>query len=209
MANEYVTVAELKAALKISGAAEDTNLATAAEAASRSIDKRTGRRFYPDADANQIRTYLPVGPDYVKIDDLVTLTSVSDASGTWTLNTDFLLAPTTAPAEGRPWDTLRTVRTGAGGWWPEASQESGYGAAGRRFTRNSVVTVTGKFGWATVPPEVKEATMILASQLFLRPRQAVFGVVGLGFEGEGARISSFDPNVFSLLEPYMRSSMVE
>lgn len=208
MANEYITVAELKAALRITDAGQDTNLATAAEAASRWVDRKTGRRFYPDADVNQQRKYMPVSPNYLLIDDLITLTSLVDGSGTWTIDTDFVLQPDNAAANGRPWDTIRTVGMDPGTGWPEFWQEPA-APAGKRFRRGRVVTITGKFGWAAPPPEVKQAVLILAAQFFLRPRQAVFGVVGLGFEGEGMRIPGTDPNVFSALTPYVRSGMVE
>lgn len=202
----YCSLAELRSLLRIKGSEHDAALANAAAAASRSIDNRLGRRFYPDADAAQVRKYRPVSPAYCRIDDLITLTSLVDDSGTWTIDNDFVLEPANAAADGRPYDTIRTVRAARG--WPEAWQEPS-SPAGRSFQRGRRITVTGKFGWSTTPPEIRQATAILAGQLFFRPQQAVFGVVGIGFEGEGQRLPRFDPHIEALIAPFERSGMVE
>jgi hypothetical protein len=200
----YTTLVELKRLLKLSGSTYDTDLTSAIEAASRAIDASTGRRFWPDDDAAQVRRYRPVSPSYVRIDDLITLTSLVDSAGAWALNTDFTLEPLNATADGRPWDTIRTVWTGGSSGWVDGEQ-----IAGKPFTRGRLITVTGKFGWAAVPAQIGRATAILAGQLFLRPQQAVFGVVGVGFEGEGQRIPFSDPHVEQLVRPFRKSSMIE
>lgn len=206
---DYTTVADLKAALKISGSGEDTNLQTAVTAASRAVERWTGRPFGQDADAAQVRTFTPVSPFYLRTDDLVTITSVADWSGTWVNGTDYYPQPENAPADGAPYDTLRTLSSVPVSGWPEFWQELAYPVGGKRFTRGRVVTITGRFGWPSVPAEIVQATQIMAAQMFLRARQAVFGVVGLGFEGAGERIPMVDPTVYRLLAPFKKSGMVE
>ncbi len=199
----YTSLAELKSLLRIKGNEHDAALMTAVSSASRAIDASTGRRFWPDANANQVRKYRTVSPNYVRIDDLITLTSLSDSAGAWTLDTDFVLEPLNAAADGRPWDTIRALAIGGSGW------VDGELVAGRPFTRGRLVTLTGRFGWLEPPAQIRTASAILAGQLFLRPQQAVFGVVGLGFEGEGQRIPFADPHVEGLVRPFRRSSRIE
>lgn len=198
MANEYVSSAELKATLNMTGETfADADIALALTAASRGIDNLCGRRFYDDNDATSIRYYDPDDPCAVRIDDLVTLTSLeTDPAGdgtfpdTWTLNSDFLLGPLNAVADGRPWTEIRVHPRSSFRLpcWPRA------------------VRVTGQFGWAAVPDEIKEATMVLASKLMRRAREAPFGVVVVGLEQGGAmRIARTDPDVMFLAGPFMRS----
>ena len=68
--------------------------------------------------------------------------------------------------------------------------------------------VTGQWGWAVVPEPVKQATTLLSARLLKRAREAPFGVLNLGFEGEAARIASHDADVAFLLGPYMASVLV-
>lgn len=200
MANEYVTVSELKASLTMGGTSfADADLALAAEAASRSIDNVTGRRFYSDADADQQRFYSAASSGYLRIDDLVELTALeTDPTGdgsfpdAWTANTDFTLEPLNADALGRPFDVIR-LRYGGG------YRFSPY------YTRS--IRVTGKFGWPAVPPEIKQAASILAARLLVRGREAPFGIVTVGVdEGAAMRIARTDPDVAVLTGPYVRNA---
>jgi hypothetical protein len=75
------------------------------------------------------------------------------------------------------------------------------------FTPNvTEVTITGLFGWSEdVPPNVTQATKILASRLLKRVREAPFGIAGAGMDGMPVRVSKSDPDVNLLLNPYSRS----
>src|SRR5262249_43378550 len=54
----YIELEQLKSSLELTGQVyADQDLTAAVLAASRAIDSATGRRFWLDADANQIRTY--------------------------------------------------------------------------------------------------------------------------------------------------------
>jgi hypothetical protein len=100
--------------------------------------------------------------------------------------------PANADQYGEPWQGLRA-------------------APGYAFSRSvpDAIAVTGTFGWPSVPAEIKAATKILASRLLLRPRQAVFGVVGFDFEGSAIRIANNDPDLSMLLNTYRKSGMIE
>lgn len=197
--NLYATSAELKATLELTGATfADPDIALALEAASRGIDRLCGRRFYPDPDANQTRYYTPEHPGLLRIDDLITLTSLatdpaSDGTfaDTWTLDTDFVLAPLNAQADGEPWTEIHVRRTGSYRWACGAGRS---------------VRVTGRFGWAAVPVGVKQATVIVASKLMRRAREAPFGVIAVGLESGGAmRIARSDPDVMFLVGDLIRT----
>ena len=76
MANEYVTVPELKTALSLTGETyADADLAASAEAASRAVDGICNTRFYPGT-AGEQRKYSPVSEEYVKI-EAATVTTVA------------------------------------------------------------------------------------------------------------------------------------
>jgi hypothetical protein len=205
MANEYVSATQLKATLNMSGETyADADITAACAAASRAIDNICRRRFYPDSDATQIRYYTPLAPGLVEIDDLITLTTVKvdrDGDGTfeetWTNNSDFVLEPLNAAADGWPYERLRVHHRTTRGWWP--------GHHHHRGPSDRSVQVTGKFGWTTAPYEVQDAASIYASRLLKRKREAPFGVTALGVEGTVARIARTDPDVLALLEPFKRT----
>lgn len=198
--SDYTTLAALKSTLDLTGTSfADSDLSAAITAASRAIDQQCGRRFYPDTDANQVRTYLPVNAGYAVIDDLCTFTSLQQPTGTtWTLGTDFYLEPQNAAADGRPWTAIRTIARPF--IFPLSQMTSGWAGFDGRLT------VTGQFGWSATPPEIVEATTILAARLVQRARSAPFGVV-TGID-QIVRLSRLDPDVSMLISPYMVSVIV-
>jgi hypothetical protein len=199
MANEYAGLAEIKATLELSNESfADPDISRALTAASRGIDSLCGRRFWLDEDDTSTRYYSPDNENALEIDDLVDLATLkTDPAGdgtfehTWTVNTDFILTPLNAEADERPWSTIRP-RSASPFYLPCGVERS--------------VEITGQFGWSTVPAEVKEATIILASKLMRRAREAPFGVIAIGLEAGGAmHIARTDPDIMFLVGEYMRS----
>jgi hypothetical protein len=200
--NAYVELEEFKATANLSGQTyADSDIQTALVAASRGIDKALGRRFYPDVDVNQVRYYTPNGGCTVTIDDLITLTSlVSDYDGdgtfeeTWTQNTDFILEPLNAVADGFPFDTIRR-----------------HPRSGLRFSPYPrSLKLTGKFGWATTPDAIKQLTMLVAARLVKRTREAPFGIVSFGLDGAAVRASQManDPEYRFLTDAYSKTQVL-
>lgn len=199
MATDYLTSAEMKATLSLTGQSfADADIAAAITAASRMVDGACDRRFYLDADALQVNYYTPDSLRRVMIDDLVVLTSLKiDRGGTgsftetWTLNTDFVLEPLNAPTDfvASPYESVH-VRSLAGRWLPSWVERS--------------VQVTGQFGWPAVPQPVKTATSLLANRMLKRVREAPLGIVAVGVEGTAMRLARTDPDVAALLAPYYR-----
>jgi hypothetical protein len=67
------------------------------------------------------------------------------------------------------------------------------------------VQVTAQWGWAAVPPAVKEACLILAEETF-KLKDAPFGIQGYGDYGP-VRVRD-NPKVASMLNPYRRKSVL-
>ena len=184
--NEYVSVAELKESLSLSGTTfSDSDMARAAVAASRAVDGICGTQFYLGT-VGEVRKYTPVSDEYLIIDDATTITAVSANGTALTVDVDYM-------KYGTP--VTRVLRTLNGGVFPQGTVNG--------------MSVTGTFGWPAPPADVKQATIILAARYFMRARQAVFGIVGFEVDGAAVRLSARDPDVTQLLSPYMRSSMVE
>lgn len=200
---DYITLEEFKNASELVGVSfADYDAQMAISAASNGIEMYCGRRFNLDTSGTNVRYYSPVEPNILNIDDIVTSTTGAtvqiDLSGTgtytttWALNTDYVLEPLNAQADGRPFETVRVHPRSAHRMpaWPNS------------------VRVTGQFGWPTVPQNVKEATMIVSVRLMKRAREAPFGVIGLGLDNNPVRIARVDPDVCFLLDNWVRGRQV-
>lgn len=183
----YVPLEDLKRTLELTGQSfADDDLRNAITAASRAVDQITGRVFYPHTGAATARTFDAASLTSLYIDDFYELSSVEWADTVRVLGTDFLAEPT----DGPPWDVLRAY----GESFPLGQQ---------------TVTVTAKWGWPAVPPQVEAATKLIAARLFRRPREAAFGVAGFGIEdGAAVYVSRWDPDVDMLLSPFKRKLLL-
>lgn len=188
----YATLAELKlAAGEIGETTRDALLLMALASASRSVDRYCGRRFYADTvdSARQFRTVrnvlCDVDGEALFIDDLSaapTTVEVGDGT-TWTAITDYSSEPDNALAQGQPINMLRRKFS----YW--------------RWGLVSRVRVTGMWGWPAIPDEVSQATLLQASRLFNR-RKSPEGITG-NAEWGLVRVTRVDPDVASLLQPYL------
>lgn len=194
--NGYATLAQVKAAMRIPTAdtVDDALIETAIESASRQIDGHCQRRFYT---TSATRVYTPNDSYICEIDDLVTLTTLrtqSDIDGTYDTtwaSTDYQLEPLNKLAGGLEvsWTQIRAVGDFL---FPT-------------FGGEATVQVTGTFGWATVPSEIKQACIILSQRQYKR-YDSPLGVAGVGEIGV-IRVSRIDPDVASILAPYRRIRM--
>ena len=186
---DYATLSELKAFLRITDTVDDTQIATVVTAASRAIDKATGRQFgLLSAAAEWI--YTPVwdrhlGRWIVTIDDVATTTAmIVKIDGTAT--TDYTLEPRNAVAKGRVWTQLVL-----------GSDEACTGA-------RDCAAITASWGWPSVPVAVKEAALLQASRFHAR-RDSPYGVAGSPAEGSELRLlATVDPDVRVALGDYTR-----
>ena len=195
MTTLYVTAAQLKATQSMTTTYADNDVAAAVAAAARAVDNICQRRFYIDPDATSVRYYTPDDPSMLRIDDLVTLTSLVTSSDgvnfdtTWTVNTDFVLEPLNAQSDSqnqRPY-TQAVVH-------PLGRYQFNYW-----FPRS--VRLTGKFGWPAVPDAIVSATGLIAAQLLTASRSAPLGI--MAFEGGAIRVARTNGQAMGLLGPYM------
>ena len=193
MAQEYVTREALKNQLGIEASETDRDARAdrAVRAASRAIDRATGRRFFLD-EQPQTRTYRLDGRIVREREgDLLLVDDIGDTAGmvvevgyntSWSPVTDYETHPDNALADGRPVTGLLRL----GRVWALPS---------------SRVRVTARFGWPTVPDDIAEAAMIQAARLFKRA-DSPEGVMGSAEWGV-VRLSRRDPDVWALIEPYI------
>jgi hypothetical protein len=200
---DYISLAELKVNSELVGFSfADYDGQMAVSAASSGIEQYCGRNFSLTSSGSVARYYTPITARTLNIDDIVTSTYGAtvqadiDADGvfetTWALNTDYLLEPLNAQADGWPYESIRVHPRSSQRFpcWPRS------------------IKVTGQFGWPAVPATVKEATMIMSVRLLKRAREAPFGVVGLGLDNSPVRIARIDPDVCFLLDNWVRGYKV-
>lgn len=191
----YATLAQVKAALRITDTIDDGLLNTALEAASRWVDGWCDRSFNVAAAGTAV--YAPTGRmDDLLVDDLTSVTSIEidedlDESFSTTLRTlDYVLLPLNGGSGGvtLPFSRIRPIEEG---YWPTTAP-----------TRPTV-RIVGTFGWPAIPGAVREATILQTLRLYTRLSSPA-GVVSFGDMG-AVRVSRFvDPDVELLLEPYRR-----
>lgn len=192
MANEYADLGMLKQQLGLEDDddSRDTLLEQALTAASRAIDKATGRRFWLDGTAVQ-RVYRPQGRTVIEqdgtallVDDIGSTSGLLVETGSgasWSVIATWEAIPDNALVLGRPITGLLR----SGGWG----------------TGTSRVRVTARFGWPAVPDEIVQAALIQANRLFKR-KDSPEGVTGSAEWGV-VRLSRRDPDVWNLIEPYV------
>lgn len=197
MANEYAQLATLRSQLNLeaSDTSRDPLLNKALAAASRSIDRATGRRFWLDP-LVVARVYNPRGRlvcdddgETLIVDDIGSVAGLvvetGPSAGPWTAVTGYETVPDNALLDGRAITGL--LRPNSVWAWSSVST-----------TR---VRVTARFGWPAVPDEIETATLIQASRLFKR-KDSPEGVTGSAEWGV-VRLSRRDPDVWNLIEPFI------
>lgn len=190
--NGYCTLAEVKAALRLSDANDDTLIERAIEGASRRIDGYCGRWFYKTA-STAIELYsrdLYVLRTQDIANTTVTVKTDDDGDGsfetTWVQGTDYQLEPTTVVISGFPY--YRIVAIGAKTFPVDDTLPS----APR-------IEVTAQWGWDAIPHDVREACILLSMRQFAR-LNAALGVVG--FADMAVQVRAVDPDVRDMLAPY-------
>ena len=187
----YCTLAEVKAALRLNDAIDDTLIENSVEGASRRIDGYCGRFFYNTTNAVKFfasDAYRLAVPDISSTSGLIVQTDDNGDGSfetTWTLNTDYILEPTDAALQSRPY---RRITATGGKTFPMfyIPQDAG-------------VQVTATWGFSSIPDDVREACVLLSMRQFAR-YNAALGVMAFGDMAVSVR--SVDPDVRDLLSPY-------
>lgn len=192
--NGYCTLAQIKAAARISDSVDDTLLEMAVESASRAIDGHAARYFYSSGTAT--RYYAAEDSFIVQIDDIssTALTLQTSSGGDGVFDTtfavgDYQLEPLNGNVDGLavPYTRIRAVENYL---FPVEAEQA-------------LVKLTAVFGWASVPIAITQACIIQASRIFKR-LDSPLGVAGFGDLGAISVTRDIDPDVAQLVAPYRR-----
>jgi hypothetical protein len=192
--NGYATLAQVKSALRIQDAIDDSILEMAVESASRAIDGHAARYFYSSGTAT--RLYAADDSFIVQTDDIsgTAITLQTSASGDGVFDTtwspiDYQLEPLNGNVDGLavPFTRIRAVENYL---FPVEVEQA-------------LVKVTAVFGWASVPIAITQATIIQASRIYKR-LESPLGVAGFGDLGAISVTRDLDPDVAQLVAPYRR-----
>ena len=122
--NGYATLAEVKAAARITDSVDDALLEIAIESASRAIDGHTHRNFTVAGTAATARVFTATNSDFVWVDDVASTTGLviktadnldANFATTW-VTADYQLEPLNGVSEGISWPYTRIRSTGNKGF---------------------------------------------------------------------------------------------
>jgi hypothetical protein len=174
MTTRYLDLSTFKQWWKTEKVADDGLITEAINAAEMAIDNALMRRMQIAGATASPRVYRPSpGARVLFIDDATEITSISESGTTLTVNTDCLAEPLNGlSGAGEPWPFTQLRRL-SGGWYTNDAL--------------ATITVTAKWGWPAIPPQVVESCKIIASDMLGNRfmRQGLVDVTDAG--GVGSR----------------------
>lgn len=190
--NGYCTLADVKAALRITDTVDDALLENSINSASRMIDQYCNRYFYSTT-AGEVRYYKANDGFVCWIDDAQSISEIKTSA------TDPLIFDTTWTVDD--YQVLPANRWANGAYYPITGITATDNLLFPVWADMALVKVTGQFGWASVPEPIKFASIIQASRLFKRLESplGVAGVSDIGIMRVGANI---DGDVAQLINPF-------
>ena len=194
--NGYCSLADVKSALRITDAVDDSLIELSIEAASREIDGYCQRAFYT---TSATRVFEATNAFITETDDIVSVTTLKTSTdgatyGTTWATTDFQLEPLNGVTAGlsQPYTRVRAVGANLFPQWSVTGTYSNFAG----------VQITGVFGWSAVPTAIKQAAILLAMRQFKR-YDSPLGVAGFGDIGV-MRVGRVDPDVEALIMPFRK-----
>ena len=177
--NGYCTQNQLKAFVGIPSSDSQDNdlLDDAVNAASRQIDAFCGRQFFQD-DVASARKFFTNDLYRLRVDDISTETGLivkydDDDDGTYEVtvsSSDYQVLPINGVVggiQGNPFYIIELISDSSHEWPLDFS------------SNRARAEITAKWGYATTPEQIRQATLMLASELFAM-RNAPLGVAGVG-----------------------------
>lgn len=183
----YATVTELKRRLDVDDDIDDSTLGLMLDGMSRAIDEACRRRFYTTGN-DETRRFSANGPTVAYPGDVVSVTTLkTDDNGdrtyerTWS-SSDYDLEPYNASLDGRPYTAIHVAPLGSYKF---------------PLTRQGIELV-GKFGWPSVPEQIREVTLLATERLWKR-KDAILGITGSPELGVLRQVLRDDPELKALL----------
>ena len=190
----YASTAQIKAALRITDAVDDTLINMAGSAASELINGYCGRSFENYGTAT--RYFAPNDLYVLQVDDLagtaITVQSSSNADDVFDVTfaaKDYQLEPLNRISEGLTWPFTRIRAVDDYDW--------------SVFGDEATAKITGVWGWPAVPASISQAAVIQGSRIFTR-LQSPLGIAGFGEMGVVRVSRQLDPDVAQLVEPFRK-----
>ena len=205
---QYVDKDDLKAYIGLTGTAQDNNIDTAIDSASRLIDSVCGRKFSQD-DSVVVKTFTPKSSIYLDTPDISTTTGLivkldDNDDGTFettlTLNTDYIVEPTNP--------RVITITGGTTYYEPYNKITILDTRSSERFdpTIKNNIQITAKWGYSAVPEDIKTATLIQALRYFKR-KDTPFNTYGDINTGVSELFSRLDPDVQTILKGHKKVTL--
>lgn len=154
----YVDATELREYLRNKVVADEVEIAAAQLAAESGIDDYCQRSFIVGA-GTSTKTYTGTGGTVLDVHDFYTTTGLQVVNEGGTLTASDYLVGGWEDTTARTWPYTRILRVDGTAW--------------------EDVSVTAKWGWESLPPEVPSATKLLVRDLLLA-RDMAFGIVQVG-----------------------------
>lgn len=187
----YVETQELTDYLRSTIVADDVEIEGALLAAESTIDSYCQRTFVVPTTATT-RTFVASDDYVVVVPDIANTTNLVIVDNGSTLTAAMYqlevapLATSQVGITGRTWPYTQ-IRRMSGTWWRDSDGED-------------TLSITARWGWAAIPPEVTLATKLLARD-FLLARDTAFGIVQVG---DFSRRIAANGVVETLLSPLRR-----
>ena len=208
MSNQYVTKAQVKANLGLSGTSQDDNIDRSINSASRLIDMYCNRRFWQDSTVT-VKTFTPKSTVYIDVPDISTATGLivkldTTDNGTFdttlTKDTDYYLLPTNPQYNKQVSSTDH--------YYPYTEIRILEQRSSERFEPLIInnIQITAKFGWSAVPETIEQATLIQAIRLWKR-KDTPFNVFGNETTGQQELFTKFDPDAKELIKGLRRINL--
>ena len=167
----YLPVATLKEWRRDETTASDVLIESAINATEMAIDNVLQRKMIvvtAGAPGISARVYVPDCSRYLYIDDCTEVTTVVENGTSLTVGTDYQLEPLNGLSpSGEPVPYFRLKRHSRN-WHADDGK--------------ATVSVTARWGWATIPPQVVESAKIIAADMLQNPDMR-FGLVAISEAG--------------------------
>lgn len=195
--NGYCSLADVKAALRITDTIDDALIEASINSASRLIDGYCNRYFYLGATNTEYRYFSTVDPWLCWIDDLAEFVALDTSS---TLQNQYDVHWTNT-GDYPDYELMPKNQLGNGYYSPYTAIKATGHYLFPFFGDQSLIRVQGRWGWSSVPDTIKQATIIQASRLFKR-LESPLGIAGVSDLGVMRVTRSIDGDVAQLCDPY-------